>query len=162
MRRLLAAAVALSFAALASTAGASTPQRRHQVFAATVVVTDICPFPVTIDFSADWAITDFTGTDGTLVRTHLAGSETDVFSANGRSLTGETYHYSYQVLFAPDGTVTHNYAAGIVEKVRLPDGSLFISAGRLDFAAHPGLVFAITPDVGRSGNVAGLCAALAP
>ena len=60
-----------------------------------------------------------------------------------------------------DGEVTHVYASGLVERVPLPDGTVFLSAGRLDFAAHPGSEFRIVPDVGRSGNVAAFCAALA-
>jgi hypothetical protein len=45
---------------------------------------------------------------------------------------------------------------------RLPDGSIFLSAGRIDFVGHPGEPFILTPDTGRAGNLAAFCAALAP
>jgi hypothetical protein len=50
---------------------------------------------------------------------------------------------------------------GLVEKVWLPDGSLFISAGRIDWMTHPGM-FVLSADKGYPGNIAGFCAALAP
>ena len=89
------------------------------------------------------------------------GVEQDVFSADDQSLTGLPFTFNIQVLFE-DGEVTHVYASGLVERVPLPDGTVFLSAGRLDFAAHPGSDFRIVPDVGRSGDVAAFCAALAP
>jgi hypothetical protein len=46
-------------------------------------------------------------------------------------------------------------------KVVLPDGSLFIAAGRLDVVAHPGETY-FFPDHGHIGNLAAFCAALAP
>jgi hypothetical protein len=57
--------------------------------------------------------------------------------------------------------VTHVFASGVVEKILLPDGTFFISAGRLDFLGHPGATFVLSPDVGNSGNVDAFCAALA-
>jgi hypothetical protein len=63
------------------------------------VVTDVCAFPVTIDWAADATLTDFYNTDEDLIRTHVAASENDVYSANGKSLTSDTYHYSQEVIF---------------------------------------------------------------
>jgi hypothetical protein len=40
--------------------------------------------------------------------------------------------------------VTHIYGQGVVEEVRLPDGSLFIAAGRVDFVAHDGFCAALS------------------
>jgi hypothetical protein len=37
---------------------------------------------------------------------------------------------------------------------------MFLSAGRVDFAAHPGQSVLFTPDVGHSGNLAEFCRAL--
>jgi hypothetical protein len=48
----------------------------------------------------------------------------------------------------------------VLERVRLPDGSLFISAGRVDFTGN-GPDFIVTPDNGATVNLAGFCAALA-
>jgi hypothetical protein len=71
------------------------------------------------------------------------------------------FAFNIDVLFE-DGEVTNVFASGLVEQVRLPDGTLFLSARRLDFAAHPGAVFRIVPDVGRSGDLEAFCAALSP
>jgi hypothetical protein len=162
MRRTIVAAAAAYLLALPAVALASPPDRRHETVTGHAVVTDLCAFPVTIDWSFEATITDFYSPEGELIRTHLTGAETDVYSANQKSLTSEPYHYSQQVIFDAGGNVLHVYSSGLVSKVRLPDGSLFISAGRLDFSAHPGLMFAFTPDVGKSGNIAAFCAALAP
>jgi hypothetical protein len=162
MRRTLVAAAALYLMALPAVAAADPPDRRQETLTGHAVVTDVCAFPVTIDWSADATITDFYNTDGDLIRTHVAASETDVYSANGKSLTSDTYYYSQEVIFDAEGNVTHVYANGVVAKTRLPDGSLFVSAGRLDFIGRPGATFALTPDVGTSGNITGFCAALAP
>ena len=54
-------------------------------------------------------------------------------------------------------------ATGIVEKIPLPDGSLSISAGWVDWANYGSDVsFVLFPDRGHPGNQAGFCAALAP
>jgi hypothetical protein len=71
----------------------------------------------------------------TRIKDHVV--EQDVFSANDETLTGLPFTFNIQVLFE-DGEVTHVYASGLVERVPLPDGTVFLSAGRLDFAAHPG------------------------
>jgi len=60
------------------------------------------------------------------------------------------------------GNITHIYADGVGEKIPLPDGTLFISAGRLDFADHPGVNFTLSPDHGHTGNLAAFIAALSP
>jgi hypothetical protein len=49
---------------------------------------------------------------------------------------GTLFTFNEQVLFDSSGNVTHHFASGLVEKIPLLDGSLFISAGRLDFTQH--------------------------
>jgi hypothetical protein len=50
-------------------------------------------------------------------------------------------------LFDPEiGDVTHVFASGIASRV--PGGNFFLTAGRVDFAAHPGADFLLQPDVG--------------
>jgi len=44
----------------------------------------------------------------------------------------------------------------------LPDGTKFQSAGRIDWFNHPAGYVALGPDSGHAGNIAALCAALAP
>jgi hypothetical protein len=123
-------------------------------------VTDICSFPVTITATVVGTETTFYDQNGEVTRQQIHIVEQDVFSADGETLTGLPFTFNIQVLFE-DGEVTHVYASGLVERVPLPDGTVFLSAGRLDFVAHPGAEFRIVPDVGRSGDVAAFCAALA-
>jgi hypothetical protein len=146
---------------LAHPAAAVQPTRVPIDETNTIVVEDICSFPVTITATLVGTETTFYDQSGDVTRIQIHVVEQDVFSANGESLTGLPFTFNIQVLFE-DGEVTHVYASGLVERVPLPDGTVFLSAGRLDFVAHPGSDFRIVPDVGRSGDVAAFCAALAP
>jgi hypothetical protein len=145
---------------LAQPAAAVEPTREPIDDTITSVVEDICSFPVTITATIVGTETTFYDESGEVTRQQIHVVEQDVFSANGETLTGLPFTFNLQVLFE-DGEVTHVYASGVVERVPLPDGTVFLSAGRLDFAAHPGAEFRIVPDVGRSGDVAAFCAALA-
>jgi hypothetical protein len=158
----LALATAASAAVFASTAAADRPIVSHFTFTFTATLTDACSFPITVDSSADLTETDFVDQSGALTRISFQGVEQDIFSANGNTLVGEPFHLDVVILFDSSGNVTHAYGQGITEVVRLPDGSLFIAAGRVDFVAHGGPPFLLTPDVGATVNLAGFCAALAP
>jgi hypothetical protein len=64
------------------------------------------------------------------------------------------------ITFDAEGNVLTSPSHGVIERLRFADGSLFISAGRyVPTNFEPG--FTIVPTVGRSGDVAALCAALA-
>jgi hypothetical protein len=104
---------------------------------------------------------DYYDQDGVLQRINGHVVEQDTFTANGNTLVGLPFVFNVQILFDSDGNITNNFASGVVEKIRLPDGSLFISAGRLDWVQHPLAVFLLSPDKGNPGNLAGFCAALA-
>ena len=145
---------------LAHPAAAVEPTREPIDDTDTFVVEDICDFPVTITATLVGTETTFYDQSGEVTRIQIHVVEQDVFTANGETLSGLPYTFNLQVLFQ-DGEVTHVYASGVVARVPLPDGTVFLSAGRLDFAAHPGAEFRIVPDVGRSGDVAAFCAALA-
>jgi hypothetical protein len=145
---------------LAQPAAAVEPTRVPIDDTDTFEVTDICDFPVTIAATLVGTETTFYDQSGEVTRIQIHVVEQDVFTANGETLTGLPYTFNLQVLFE-DGEVTHVYASGVVARVPLPDGTVFLSAGRLDFVAHPGAEFRIVPDVGRSGDVAAFCAALA-
>ena len=147
-------------AVLAQPAAAVEPTTEPIDETNTFVVEDICSFPVTLTATIVGTATTFYDQSGAVTRIQIHLVEQDVFSANGESLTGLPYTFNIRVLFE-DGEVTHAYASGLVSRVPLPDGTVFLSAGRLDIHAHPG-EFLIVPDVGRSGDVAAFCAALAP
>ncbi len=71
--------------------------------------------------------------------------------------------YSFHVSLVTDdntGNLLQGSGSGAVEKVPLPDGGLFITAGRIDWTLHTDQDVVIVPDIGHSGNVAAFCAAL--
>jgi len=163
MRRFLpsVAAAVLAAAVFAQTAAAVEPIREDASFSDTVVLADVCSFPVTAEFTVTGTQTTFFDENGNITRIKFHSVEQDVFSANGKTLVGLPFTYNVQVLFDPDsGEVTHVFASGLVSRVPLPGGDIFLTAGRLDFAAHPGASFLIQPDVGVQGNLEGFCAAL--
>jgi hypothetical protein len=161
-RHLAVAAAAVAAVALPASAAAGQPVTSyptHHVFA---LLTDVCPFPVTVEGDSPGTERDYFDQSGALTRIEVHATEQDTFSANGKSLTGEPYTFNIRILFDSSGAITHFVFAGVVERVLLPDGSLFLAAGLLDFAAHGFPEALIAPDKGTSGNVQGFCAALAP
>lgn len=158
---LVTLATAAAAAVLAPAAAAVPPVMTSGSFSASTVMTGVCSFPVTVNSSVTFNETDFFDQSGALTRIYFHSVEQDTFSANGRSMTGLPFPFNIEILFDSGGNITHLFASGIVERIVLPDGSLFLTAGRLDFTRHPGAAFLLTPDVGNSGNVAAFCAALA-
>jgi hypothetical protein len=126
------------------------------------ILTDTCSFPVNIYPNTLVTAMDFFDKNGALIRTEGFAVEQDMFTANGKTLYSVVYKYNGQFLYDSSGNFSHVYVNGPAVKVPLPDGSLFIAAGRSDFMAHPGASFILTPDKGNPGNIAGFCAALAP
>jgi hypothetical protein len=165
MRRLLfiLAAAVLGAAALAQSAAAVEPIRENFTFTDTAVLTNVCSFPVTVEFTNTGTQTLFFDQNGNLTMIQIHNVEQDVFTANGNTLVGLPYTFNLQVFFDPEsGEVTHVYASGLVSRVPLPGGDFFLTAGRVDFVDHPGETFLVQPDVGAQGNLAGFCAALSP
>jgi hypothetical protein len=155
-------AVVVAAGALASSAAADQPKRTEATESFTNTVTDICPFPVRIDSTVTFTLLEFFDKNGVQTRGYIHAVEQDTFSANGKTLTGLPFTFNLDFLFDESGNITNVFSNGLVEKVRLPDGSLFLSAGRFDFVARGNPPFVITPDKGRSGNIAAFCAALSP
>jgi hypothetical protein len=123
------------------------------------VVTDLCAFPVTITGHTEGTLRFYNFADGSQLLI-VQITETDTFSANGNTLTGLPYPARNKIAFDAEGNVTSEFIPGMLERLRLPDGSLFISAGRYEpSTTEPG--FTILPSVGHFGDVDALCAALA-
>jgi hypothetical protein len=165
MRKWLIAIAGAALAAVGSAqpAAAVAPTREDINSSDTVVLTGVCAFPVTITFTQTGSQTVFTDQNGNTTRLELHTVERDVFTANGKTLVGLPYTTNARVLIDPQtGEVTDFYATGLISRVPLPGGGLFLTAGRLEVTAHPGAPFFLQPDVGAQGNVAGFCAALAP
>jgi len=158
---LVALAVSLGTAAFASAARASSPVMLHYTYSFTGIVSnDICPFPLTIDGTVAIDERQFFDQSGARTAIDRHSVEQDAFSANGKSLTSLPVTYNIFHPFNSDGNNTDVFTDGVLERVRLPDGSLFISAGRVDFTGN-GPDFIVTPDNGATVNLAGFCAALA-
>ena len=133
-------------------------------FAATFsnVLTDVCAFPVNVNGTFSGFEIDYRDQSGALTRSFIHQVEQDTFTANGQTLVGDPFTAEFQLLFDSGGSVIHAYATGLFETIHLPDGSLFVSAGRADFTQHPGVGILLSPDMGNPGNLAGFCAALSP
>ena len=156
---LVAAIVA---AVVAPMAAADGPVVVHKKSSLTSVLTGACSFPITVDSTMTETDKFFSDDTGTLTSALAHVDEQDSFSANGKSLTGLPYTVNLMAFFDSSGNITQEYAAGVIERVPLPDGSVFQSAGRVNFGAHGFPSFVVTPDAGSARNLAGFCAALSP
>ena len=123
-------------------------------------LTDLCSFPVVISATLDGTRTDHVDTNGNPTFSDFHSIERDVLSANGVTLTSLPYVNQQKWIYDSSGNVIHVYAVGVIERIPLPDGAAFLSAGRTDQITRDNPA-ALTPDVGHSGDVANLCAALA-
>lgn len=151
----------IASAAFATPAAADAPIVNQYPANYTVTVTDLCAFPVRFDVVSDVTETNFFNRGGELIRQRLHIVEQDTLTANGKTAVGLPFTVNVEIRFN-GGNITGIDGSGINEKIRLPDGTLFIAAGRTNFLSHPGVTFLITPDKGNPGNIAALCAALGP
>jgi hypothetical protein len=161
MRRSVQAAIvaAAMVVIFAPAVGADAPTKTYSSAIVPFEIVGVCSFP--IEGSALFAVTetDFVDQSGALVGIHLHIVEQDTLMANGITIVGEPYTGNIDLHFE-NGVLVRAYSAGIPEKLRLPDGRLFIVAGRKDILNSTG--FLITVDNGNPGDVAALCAALTP
>jgi hypothetical protein len=156
----LAAAVALAI--FVPTAAADQPVVVQKTSSLTSVLTGACSFSITVDSTMTETDKFFSDQNGVLTMASAHVDEQDSFSANGKSLTGAPYTVNLHVLFDSSGNVSEEFADGVIERVPLPDGSVFQSAGRVDFGAHGFPAFAVVSDYGSARNLDGFCAALSP
>lgn len=127
------------------------------------VQSDLCLFPVSVVEEAIVGYVFLPKADGTFLEQDH-GILRDTFSANGRTLVSEWTRYHASGTMDAEFTLTSAVVTGGIARVVLPDGSVFWSAGRVDYVGRfgTGWEFAttITPDRGHSGDVAAFCAAL--
>jgi hypothetical protein len=155
--------VAIGLALLVPCAYATPPQRDHYVVGpadgADFAAGELCAFPVHLYFLVfEFKETLHFDNDGTLRMVHDQCVEQDAFSANGKTLIGELYRFTFSGYFDDEGNFTYGVGEGVLEKVRLPDGSWFIGAGRTDTFSG----FTFFPNHGTQPNIDAFCAALAP
>ena len=152
--------VAAAFALLAAApATAAAPEKTTFTENFSDTITDICPSPIHLDGSVH-VVELFWDTQngGAKVIEHVV--EHDAFSAHGTTITTFPYHYTVHVLLDSDGNLVSGYATGVVVRMRLPDGTLFNSAGRLNILPRLGTPFSIAPDTGHTGDIDAFCNAL--
>jgi hypothetical protein len=160
MRFVLAIVLVLCTLGVSTTvAFADQPTKYEISFTDSYVIEDLCPYQIEVILAVNGTGIDFFDTNGVLIRTKYHFNEQDSFTANGTTLVGLPYTFNVENLFDKNGNPTHVYATGVIEKIPFPDGSLFISAGQVDFAAHGFPVYILSPDKGNPGNIASLCAA---
>ena len=154
-----ATAALLCVSATGAAADPPTKEDFDDTFGQTV--TTLCDFPVEVESHFSGSRRFFTDEAGELVRLQEHVTAQDTFTANGVTLVGEEYHFSTQLLFSGDEVVKAQ-VTGVLEKVRLPDGSTFIGAGRADILASiaAGVEFIVEPDSGVIKNQDAFCAAL--
>jgi hypothetical protein len=162
-RRLLlgGAMAALLLGLTAPVAGAFPPTHGPVDAEFDSTATGVCSFPISVHIKVVGHYTQFFDTSGDLTTKWIEQDvEQDAFTANGKTLDGEPFNLVSEFRFDSSGNLVSYYAMGGVERVPLPDGTMFWSAGRFEWTGHPGVSFTLTPDNGRSGNVEAFCAAL--
>ena len=161
-KRLVSLSIVLGLLAVPVTAAAKSPTMlRYSQNPPALTLSGVCAFDITIHATVQTTEFDYFDGSGTLTRIYFHATEQDTFTGPGRSLTTIPYTYNFELRFDSSGEFTAVVVSGVVLQLRLPDGSLFLSAGRINVLAHPGISFSFVPDVGHSGNLDALCAALA-
>ena len=159
--RAVLVAAALVASAFASTASGAQPEVVPVDETHVAVLTDLCAFPVTVEASLVGQLRVHFDAAGNVVSLQVQAVETDTLSANGNTLVGMPYRALDRVTFDAEGNVTGEKVSGFIERIRLPDGTMFQSTGRVRPDITAGGGFTAVPTVGHSGDVDALCAALA-
>jgi hypothetical protein len=160
LKHALILSVIFAVAAIAaSSAEAVAPIRSQYPFDATYVVSDLCSFPVAVATSAEFTEIDFLDQTGDLTRALFHFTAQDTRSANGITLAGLPYTATAVLTVDSSGTVVSAIGTGVFEDIPLPNGDVFFSAGRGELLGRPAV---LVPDVGVSGDLGELCAALTP
>ena len=156
-RPLATAALAIALAMIAAPAASAAPPDHYTTqVSGTAVVTDICPFPVTVDYVQIANEVDRYDGAGDLVGIEVAIHEQDTFTGVS-TLVGEPYTFHLSFKLDAEGQPVKMTYAGVLEKVRLP-GGLMVTAGWSSFP--DGEFVIVTPQHGTSPDVAAFCAAL--
>jgi hypothetical protein len=126
---------------------------------ATIPAGALCSFPILLEGTQTYTQTVFYDQNGVITERNIHGFEQDTFTANGKTLQGDPYPFNFFHDYV-DGAQVTSYGTGIAERVPLPDGSVYIVAGREDFSTLPPAPILFV-DSGNSGNnLDAFCAAL--
>lgn len=161
MRKLLFVVLVAAFSALVpGSASAAQPVITHSTLdVGPLAITDVCSASITLSGHLVLSETDYFDANGSPTRVYIHAVETDTFTGPAHSLVSEPYQYGTFFSLDADGNIVSGQVAGVIVRIPLPDGSLFLSAGRV--ILHPNEpVFIFTPDLGRSANLSAFCGAL--
>ena len=153
---LVGLSIALTFAHVAR---AAAPNMSSGSFDVESDISTICPFSVHQTGHIVYRERDFVDASGRVVRSTFSVTEQDTFSAHGITLTSDAYHYSLFQAFDAQGNFTEFEGVGVIARIPLPDGTIFLSAGKGNLLPNPDQFF-FTPDVGASGDITAFCNAL--
>jgi hypothetical protein len=157
----LAISLALGFLVFPVSAAATEPTISHSTVAANFTVSGVCAFGFTIKSTLEETEIDYFDASGTLTRIYFHVTEQDTYIGPRATFTSVPYTFNVELRFDSSGTLTGYVIDGVVLRIPLPNGSLFVAAGRINGLLHPGTLFFFSPDFGRSGNLDALCSALA-
>ena len=121
-----------------------------------VTLSGVCAFDIQVQANARYRWTYVFDQNGLQTLGLLHVDEQDTFSANGKTLVSDWFTWEGRYTFA-NGALTHVYSIGVTERIPLPGGGVFVSAGQV---VDPTLPFTVTPTIGGSGDVSAFCAAL--
>ena len=154
---LASAIAALSLLMAPAAALAAPSEHSTQEQSGSVVVDDICPSSVTVAYVQVATETDRYDGAGNLIGMEVTIREQDTFSAE-HTLVSEpfTFHLSYRL--DRNGELVVMTYSGLLERVVLPDGSMFVVAGAASFPEAEFVV--LSPDRGHTPDIAAFCAAL--
>ena len=144
---------------LAGVASADQPLPEEGTVNGSATLSDVCPFPVSVAYTAQYRAKYFFSR-GALTKIEYHMLEQDVFNADGTSLAGVPFRFNVQLFFDGAGNVTRYVAQGVQQKVPLPGGGFFLTAGRVNWQLYPGANYILFPDNGATVNLEGFCAAL--
>jgi len=140
-------------------ASAARPEKEYFTDSLSGTDTSLCGFPIDASLQFVGFEIDFFDQSGDLKRVAFHVEEQDTYTANGTTLVSEPYTFNGQLRFSDDELVSFE-AHGILVKVRLPDGSIFMGAGSTDILARSSDEFIVAPDHGVAKNQDAFCAAL--
>lgn len=167
-RRLLVGAATVAALVMSTTPVAMAVPPSHQVWGYDYGFTSpssdpnapapaICPFDVAVAGHVTADVTIFFDKAGNWAKLALHVIEQTTFSANGVTLYSEPFRQYYYAEYDASGNVIRSFATGGFQRIPLPGGKVFWSAGRWNAV---GKYWTVTPDNGHSGNLDALCAAL--
>jgi hypothetical protein len=145
-----------------SSVSASPPVKSYYEYTSTSLLTGLADFDITVNGIVKVSEIDFFDKNGNLIRLSAHVVEQDTFTANGKTLASEPYVVHHEIEFDGAGNPTRYVCTGLVVKVPLPGGGIFVSAGLLDWLAHPNEVSILEPDHGGSVNLEAFIEALSP